>query len=183
MGVFFTGVVDETDSDQWPPTAHVLVAGGIVPTGDPQLGGAGGGVQQYTATATVDILREDGFDAVTGQVCMHGASAILVSWLVSLLPLTCVECFTSRRVSARKRGPLAALQPKGTCRFEPSFYTAFLASFLASLPALVVTASGRASGRGWQGREGKGRRGVVSGSSECVNYGGGAVRTLSAVKV
>lgn len=64
VGVFYTGeAADEKDAEKWPPTAHVLVAGGIVPTG-----GDGGGAQQYTATDTVDILREDGIDDVTGEV-------------------------------------------------------------------------------------------------------------------
>lgn len=66
VGVFYTGeAAGETDPDKWPPTAHVLVAGGIVPTGG---GDDGGGQLQYTATDTVDILREDGIDEVTGEV-------------------------------------------------------------------------------------------------------------------
>eukprot|EP00903_Cladosiphon_okamuranus_P013103 g12222.t1 len=65
VGVFYTGeAAGETNPDKWPPTAHVLVAGGIVP-----MGGRDDGVGQlqYTATATVDILREDGIDGVTGK--------------------------------------------------------------------------------------------------------------------
>lgn len=59
VGVFYTGTDDDGDPSSWSPTAHVLVAGGIVPSGD-------GG--QYMATDTVDILREDGIDTVTGEV-------------------------------------------------------------------------------------------------------------------
>ena len=67
VGVFYTGEpAGETDPDKWPPTAHVLVAGGIVPTGGD--GDVGGQLLQYTATDTVDILREDGIDEVTGEV-------------------------------------------------------------------------------------------------------------------
>ncbi|CAN0128042.1 unnamed protein product [Ectocarpus fasciculatus] len=62
VGVFFTGSPDEGDPSAWAPTAHVLVAGGIIPTG----GGEGGG--QYTATSTVDIFRDDGIDEATGEV-------------------------------------------------------------------------------------------------------------------
>lgn len=70
MGVFYTGeAAGETDPTKWPPTAHVLVAGGIVPTG----GEDGARQLQYTATDTVDILREDGFDDVTGEV-LHTCS-------------------------------------------------------------------------------------------------------------
>ncbi|CAN0152531.1 unnamed protein product, partial [Ectocarpus sp. 12 AP-2014] len=61
VGVFFTGSPDEGDPSAWAPTAHVLVAGGIIPTG----GGEGGG--QYTATSTVDIFRHDGIDEATGE--------------------------------------------------------------------------------------------------------------------
>lgn len=75
MGVFYTGeAAGETDPDSWPPTAHVLVAGGIVPTGgdaDDGNGGGGGQRQQYTATDTVDILREDGIDSGTGEVHVY----------------------------------------------------------------------------------------------------------------
>eukprot|EP00752_Nemacystus_decipiens_P013002 g11503.t2 len=69
VGVFYTGeAAGETDPDKWPPTAHVLVAGGIVPMGD--AGDVGG----YTATDTVDILREDGIDEVTGEAKISSLS-------------------------------------------------------------------------------------------------------------
>lgn len=56
--MFYTGAPDSGDPSDWAPTAHVLVAGGIVPLSE----------SQYTATDTVDILREDGIDSVTGKV-------------------------------------------------------------------------------------------------------------------
>lgn len=59
VGVFFTGTADNGDPYSWSPTAQVLVAGGIVPSG---------GGSQYMATDTVDIFREDGLDDVTGEV-------------------------------------------------------------------------------------------------------------------
>lgn len=74
--MFYTGTEDNGDPSSWSPTAHVLVAGGIVPSGD-------GG--QYMATDTVDILREDGIDTVTGEVWYHCRPM----WLV-------FGCFMSR---------------------------------------------------------------------------------------
>lgn len=64
VGVFYTGAPDDGDDgdpEHWSPTAHVMVVGGIIPT-------TGG---QYTATDTVDILREEGVDPITGQVSVH----------------------------------------------------------------------------------------------------------------
>lgn len=59
VGVFYTGTKDDGDPSSWSDTAHVLVAGGIIPTAE-------GG--QYTASDTVDIFREDGIDSATGKV-------------------------------------------------------------------------------------------------------------------
>lgn len=58
MGVFYVGSPDDGDPSSWSPTAYIMVAGGIVPTGQ----------GQYTATDTVDIFREDGIDPQTGKV-------------------------------------------------------------------------------------------------------------------
>ncbi|CAM9866959.1 unnamed protein product, partial [Choristocarpus tenellus] len=67
VGVFWTGGKDT--SDNWSPTPHVLVAGGIIALGDPG---------QYTSTATVDILREEGVDPVSGKVSV---TALPVQWI------------------------------------------------------------------------------------------------------
>ncbi|CAM9373426.1 unnamed protein product [Chrysoparadoxa australica] len=50
--VFYTGSGDE--GQQWAPTPHVMIAGGIVPAEAP-----GEGPHMYKATDTVDIIRED----------------------------------------------------------------------------------------------------------------------------
>lgn len=58
LGVFYTGAPDDGNPSRWSPTAHVMVAGGIIPTSE----------GQYTATDTVDIFREEGIDPATGKV-------------------------------------------------------------------------------------------------------------------